>query len=99
MRAKTILALCCFLTLLLSGAVLSAEPAPALANPVLDSGATAPVCSAAPVAQTQRPTFALGPVPNSPCPPSVWQACYKRYGTCTLCFCIGSGCECENRCV
>jgi hypothetical protein len=30
MRAKTILTLCCFLTLLLAGAALSAEPAPAL---------------------------------------------------------------------
>lgn len=100
MRAKPILALCCFLTLLLAGAALSAAPAPALANPVFDSGAVAPVCSAAPAAQSERLDLGgLGPVTNAPCPPAVWQACFQRHGTCTLCFCIGSACECENRCV
>jgi len=97
MRAKTILTLCCFLTLLLAGTALFAEPAPALNSPVLDSVAAAPVCSAAPAAQNAA--TGLGPVTNSACPADLWQACYRRYGTCTLCFCLGSACECENRCV
>ena len=96
MRAQTILILCCFLTLLLAGATLFAEPAPVLNSPVLDSVAAAPVCSA-PAAQNAA--TGLGPVTNSSCPAAEWQACFKRYGTCTLCFCISSGCECENRCV
>ncbi len=97
MRAKTILALCCFLTLLLAGTTLSAEPAPALANPAVDSGAAAPVCSAAPVDQSAD--LGLGPVTNAVCPANIWQACFQRYGTCTLCYCFGPSCFCENRCV
>jgi hypothetical protein len=96
MRAKTILTLCCFLTLLLAGAALSAEPAPALSSPVLDGVVAAPVCSAAPVALS---ALGGGPVTNSACPASLYQACFQRYGTCTLCFCLGASCECENRCV
>jgi hypothetical protein len=101
MRMKTILALGCFVALLLTGAVLSAQPAPALPLPALDNvvnpAAAAPVCSAAPAAQEARGT--LGPVTAAACPASVYQACYQRYGTCTLCFCFGSSCSCENRCV
>lgn len=97
MRAKTILTLCCFLTLLLAGTVLSAEPAPALAAPIFDSAAPAPVCSAAPAAQSALPD--LGPVTNSVCPAAIWQKCFQRYGTCTLCYCISAECFCENRCV
>jgi hypothetical protein len=97
MRARTILTLCCFLALLLTGATLFAEPAPALNSPIFDSAAPAPVCAAAPAAQNAA--AGLGPVTNSACPVAEWQACFKRYGTCTLCFCLGSACECENRCV
>ena len=102
MGAKPILTLCCFLALLLTGAVLFAEPAPVLTVPVFDgvaAAAPAPVCSAEPVDQGEKPDFGGGPVLKAACPADVWQACYRRYGTCTLCFCLGSSCECENRCV
>jgi hypothetical protein len=97
MRAKTILTLCCLLALLLPGAVLSAEPEPALTFPILDEAATAPVCAAEPVAGGKKPDG--GPVVEAACPASVWQACFRRYGTCTLCYCLGASCFCENRCV
>ena len=100
MRVKTILSLCCFLALLLTGTTLFAEPAPAPAAPALDSGvqpAAAPMCPApAPVAA--KPDLG-GPGAAAACPASVWQQCYQRYGTCTLCYCIGGSCYCENRCV
>jgi hypothetical protein len=103
MGLKPNLTLCCFLALLLAGAVLFAqpEPVPAPAAPVfgnIANAAPAPVCSAEPIDQGTKPDFG-GPVLESSCPASVWQACYRRYGTCTLCFCLGSSCECENRCV
>ena len=98
MRARTILTLCCFLTLLMVGAVLSAEPVPSPPSPIMtaltapDTAGPAPVCAAA-KADLGNPGTAAS------CPASVWQACYQRYGTCTLCYCIGSSCYCENRCV
>lgn len=98
MRAKTILSLCCILTLLLAGAALAAETGPALTAPVFGDAAPAPVCSA-PAAQPAQADLGGGPVTEAACPPSVWQACFQKHGTCTLCFCIGSSCECENRCV
>jgi hypothetical protein len=95
MRAKTIFSLCCFLCLLLTGAALFAEPAPTL----FLTGAVAPaaVCPAAPVAQSAQPL--PGPTTNAACPASVSQACVQRYGQCALCYCLGSSCSCENRCV
>jgi hypothetical protein len=99
MRAKTILSLCCFLVLLFAGAVLSAEPVPAPAvAPFLSSVQPAPVCAAVPAA-TPAANLGGGPVTDSACPVALWQQCYQRYGTCMLCFCLGSSCECENRCV
>lgn len=95
MRARTFLTLCCFVALLLVGAVLSAEPVPSPPAPVvpaLDDAGPAPVCAAA------RPEL-NGPTTTASCPADVWQACYRRYGTCMLCFCLSSGCECENKCV
>jgi hypothetical protein len=101
MGAKPILTLCCFLALLLAGAVLFAEPAPApvLAVPFFGDAAPAPVCSAEPVDQGEKPDFGGGPVLEAVCPANVWQACFQRYGTCTLCYCLSSSCFCENRCV
>ena len=99
MRVKTILTLCCFLALLLTGAALFAEPAPAPAAPVLDSSiqpAAAPMCPAPVLAA--KPDLG-GPVANAACPAAVWQQCYQRYGSCTLCYCIGASCYCENRCL
>jgi hypothetical protein len=99
MRVKTILSLCCFLALLLTGAALFAEPAPAPSAPVLDSGvqpAAAPMCPAPSLAA--KPDLG-GPVANAVCPAAIWQQCYQRYGTCTLCYCIGGSCYCENRCL
>jgi hypothetical protein len=98
MRAKTTLLLCCVLTLLLAGPALAAETGPALTLSGFDNAAPAPVCSA-PAAQPAQADLGGGPEPEAACPVSVWQACYQRYGTCTLCFCLGSACECENRCV
>lgn len=98
MRARTVLTLCCFFALLVTGSALFAAPAPALAAPTLDSVTTAPVCSA-PVARATETDLGDGPVTEASCPASVWQACYQRHGTCALCFCLGSACECENRCV
>ena len=92
MRARTILTLCCFVALLMVGAVLSAEPVPSPVVPALDDAGPAPVCAAA------KPNLG-GPVAAAACPANVWQACYQRYGTCMLCFCLSSGCECENKCV
>lgn len=94
MRARTLLTLCCFLSLFLVGAVLSAEPVPAPAPSPLtldDAAGPAPVCAAK--------AELSGPGTAASCPANVWQACYQRYGTCMLCFCLGSACECENRCV
>ncbi len=104
MGAKPILTLCCFLALLLAGAVLFAEPAPApvLTVPVFDgvaAAAPAPVCAAEPVDQVKKPNFGGGLVPKAACPANVWQACFQRYGTCTLCYCLSGSCFCENRCV
>ena len=99
MRTRTIFHFFCVLTLLLAGTAMAAETGPALTVPVFDDVAPAPVCSAAPVAQPAQAELGRGPVTQAACPPSVWQACYQKYGTCTLCFCIGSACECENRCV
>jgi len=100
MRAKTILTLCCFLTLLLAGTSLFAAPAPAQ---LLNEITAPPVCSAAPAAQSPQPALGLAggsaAVQSSACPAAVYQACYQHYGSCTLCFCLGSSCECENRCV
>jgi hypothetical protein len=98
MRTKTILPLCCLLTLLLAGAAVAAETGPALTLPGFDNAAPAPVCSV-PLPQDAQADLGGGPVTESACPVSVWQACYQRYGTCMLCFCLGSSCECENRCV
>jgi len=103
MRAKTLLTLCCFLTLLLAGSVLFAAPAPSPDSALLDQITAPPTCSGAPAVDS--PQKALGPnggsepTFRSACPAAIWQACFQRYGTCTLCFCIASGCECENRCV
>jgi hypothetical protein len=101
MRVRTILTLCSFLVLLFAGAALFAEPAPAPAPaaPFLDSGAqpaAAPMCPAP--APAAKPDLG-GPVANTACPANVWQQCFQRYGTCTLCYCIGGSCYCENRCV
>ena len=98
MRAKMILPLCFVLTLLLAGAALAAEPAPTLTGPVFDAFAPAPVCSA-PASQDVQADLGGGPGTEAACPPSVWQACFQKHGTCALCFCLGSSCECENRCV
>ena len=102
MQMKAILSLCCFVVLLFAGAALFAEPAPAAAAaPVLDSGvqpSSAPFCAAPAVPMASKPDLG-GPVAASACPAAIWQQCFKRYGTCTLCFCLGSACECENRCV
>ncbi len=98
MRAKAILTLCCFVALLLTGAVLSAEPAPTLPGLLVDAAAAAPVCSAAP-ALSAKPDLGGGPGAAASCPASVYQACFQRYGTCTLCYCFGGACSCENRCV
>jgi hypothetical protein len=98
MRMRTILSLCCFLALLLTGAALFAEPAPA---PILDSGiqpAAAPFCPAPAISLAAKPHLG-GPVATSACPVALWQQCYQRYGTCMTCFCLGSACECENHCV
>lgn len=100
MRARTILSLCCFVVLLLTGAALFAEPAPAPAAPVLNSSVQpvpAPMCPAPALAA--KPDLGGGPVAAAACPANVWQQCYQRYGTCTLCYCIGASCYCENRCV
>jgi hypothetical protein len=99
MRAKAILALCCLLTLLLTGAVLAAAPAPAV--PTIE-GVTAPVCSVAPTTQAPQqalPDLGIAPETRSACPVSLSQACVQRYGQCALCYCIGASCSCENRCV
>lgn len=97
MRGRTILSLCCFVALLLTGAALVAEPAPAPAAPVLNSAQPAPMCPA-PV-PAAKPDLGGGPVAAAACPATQWQQCYQRYGTCTLCYCIGASCYCENRCV
>jgi hypothetical protein len=103
MRAKTLLTLCCFLTLLLVGAALFAAPAPVQNSPLLDEITAPPACSAAPAAQSPQTALGLAggsaAVQSSACPVAIWQACFQHYGTCTLCFCLGSACECENRCV
>lgn len=105
MRARTILSLCCFVVLLLAGAALFAESAPAPLAPVapiapiLDSGiqpAAAPLC-AAPVLAAAKPDLG-GPVANTACPATQWQQCYQRYGTCMLCYCLSASCFCENKC-
>jgi len=95
MRVRTILSLCCFLVLLFSGAALFAEPTSVAAPvaPLLTTVGAAPVCPVAPAVQSS------GPVTDSACPVNLWQQCFQRYGTCALCFCLGSSCECENRCV
>lgn len=98
MRAQTILSLVCVLTLVVAGAVMAAETGPALTAPVFDNIVPAPICSE-PAPRNAQQDLGGGPVTEAACPPTVWQACYQRYGTCTLCFCIGSACECENRCV
>jgi hypothetical protein len=98
MRAKTILQLCCVLTFLLTGTALAAETGPALTAPAFDNLAPALVCSA-PVTQVAQADLGGGPGTEASCPVSVWQACYQRHGTCALCFCLGSSCECENRCM
>lgn len=102
MRARTILSLCCFLVLLLTGAALFAEPAPApLAPtaPVLNSAQpAAPLMCPAPV-PTAKPGLGGGPTAAAACPANIWQQCYQRYGTCTLCYCLDGSCFCENRCV
>lgn len=98
MRVKAILHLCCVLALFVAGAALAAETGPALTLPAFDEVAPAPICSA-PVSQDAQAEPGGGPVTEAACPASVWQACYQRYGTCALCFCLGSSCECENRCM
>ncbi len=99
MRARTILSLCCFLVLLLTGATLFAEPAPTPTAPLLNSAQpAAPLMCPAP-ALTAKPDLGGGPTAAATCPATQWQQCYQRYGTCTLCYCIGSTCYCENRCV
>ncbi|MES1240716.1 MAG: hypothetical protein ABUT39_03775 [Acidobacteriota bacterium] len=97
MRARTILSLCCFLVLLLTGAALFAEPAPAPTAPFLDSVQAAPLC-AAPALTASRPDLG-GPTASAACPANIWQQCFQRYGTCTLCYCLSGSCFCENRCV
>jgi hypothetical protein len=97
MRAKPIL-FCCVLTLLLAGAVLAAETGSALTIPVFDEAAPAPICSA-PVSQDAQADLGGGPGTEASCPASVWQACYQQHGTCALCFCFGSSCSCENKCM
>lgn len=97
MRARTILSLCCFVALLLTGTALFAEPAPA---PVLDSGiqpAAAPMCPAPVLAA--KPDLGGGPTAAAACPATQWQQCYQRYGTCMLCYCLGASCYCENKCL
>jgi len=99
MRAKTILSLCCFLCLLLTGAALFAEPAPSLPLSLTSTVAPAAVCPAAapvaPIAESAQPLS--GPVTNLTCSASTMQACVKRYGQCAICVCITS-CFCENNC-
>jgi hypothetical protein len=100
MRMRTILSLCCFLALLLTGAALFAEPAPTAA-PALDNSvqpAVAPFCPAPAVSLASKPVPG-GPTAASACPVDLWQQCYQRYGRCMTCFCLGSACECENHCV
>lgn len=99
MRVKTILPLCCIFILLLAGAALAAETGPALNIPVFDDVAPAPVCSLAPVSQPAQANLGGGPGTEAACPANLWQACYQKHGSCALCFCLGSSCECENRCV
>lgn len=99
MRAKAILAVCCFLTLLLAGAALFAAPAPPV--PAFDN-ATAPVCAVAPTTpapQKALPDLGIAPETRSACPVSLSQTCAQRYGQCALCYCLGTSCSCENRCV
>jgi len=100
MRARTILSLCCFLVLLLTGAALFAQPAPTAPAPALTSAA--PFC-AAPTAPTTVPLDLSaglgGPTTQSACPAALWQQCFARWGQCSLCYCIGTSCSCENRCV
>jgi hypothetical protein len=97
MRARTILSLCCFLVLLLTGAALFASPAPAApaASPVLSG--PAPACAAAP-ADLAASLGLPGPGTQTACPPTLSQQCVQRWGSCALCYCIGSTCSCENRC-
>lgn len=96
MRTKMTLSLCCVLALVLAGAALAAETAPTLTVPIFDDVAPAPICSEAQNAQAEP---GGGPGTEASCPANLWQACYQRHGTCALCFCLGSSCECENRCV
>jgi len=100
MRLKAILALCCFLTLLLAGAALFAETPQAPAAPAL-SPVTGPACSATPAVQAPQqalPDLGVAPETRSACPVSLSQTCTQRWGSCALCFCVGSSCSCENRC-
>lgn len=101
MRARTILSLCCFLVLLLAGSTLFAEPAPAPTAPVLNNVQAAPMCPAPAVSEilTAKPDLGGGPTAAAVCPANIWQQCYQRYGTCTLCYCLSGTCYCENRCV
>jgi hypothetical protein len=99
MRAKTILSLCCFLCLLLTGAALFAEPAPVPNVSLTDIVAPAAVCPATPIAPLEETAQPLVRVTNSACPVSLSQSCVQRFGQCALCYCIGSSCSCENRCV
>lgn len=100
MRVKAIVALCCFLTLLLAGVAAFAETSPAPAVPALDN-ATAPICAVAPTTQAPQqalPDLGVAPETRSACPFSLSQTCTQRWGACALCFCVGSSCSCENRC-
>lgn len=98
MRARTILTLCCFVALLMVGAVLSAEPVPSPPSPIMAALAAPDTAGPAPVCAAAKPAL-NGPTTAAACPADVWQACYRRYGTCMVCFCLSSGCECENKCV
>lgn len=98
MRVRTILSLCCLLFVLFAGTVLAAEPVPAPVGSVLNSAQPAPFCPAAP-AESVAARAGLGPVTNAACSATVWQQCYQRFGTCALCYCLGSSCYCENKCL
>jgi len=99
MRVRTMIVFCCLFTLLLAGAALAASPAPAV--PAFD-GPAAPVCSVAPTTQAPQqalPDLGIAPETRSACPVSLSQTCVQRYGQCALCYCLGTSCSCENRCV
>jgi hypothetical protein len=100
MRARTILSLCCFLVLLLTGAALFAQPAPTAAAPSPALTSAAPFCAAPTTVPLDLAAESLGgnPTTQSACPAALSQQCVARWGQCALCYCIGSSCSCENRC-